>query len=76
MVWIPTDPRIKNLLDRLERDRATETDYDIAKQLSRYKQIRNMRNNEQLYIGMDRKMNKSVIFAKKPIKRKGKGFLL
>jgi hypothetical protein len=76
MVFLPKDDKMKNLMERLYRDHAAETSYEMAKQLSRYKQIREMRRQEHLYIGMDRKMGKSVIYAKKPIQRKGKGFIL
>lgn len=76
MVFYPKDPRIKSVMDRLTIERACETDYQIAKQLSKYKEIREIRRKEEMFIGMDRKMGKSVIFAKKPIKKKGNGFLL
>lgn len=72
----PKDERITKLLERLVKDRATETSYELAKQLSRYKEIRNIRSKEKLYIGMDRKMGKSIIYFKKPIKKKGNGFIL
>jgi hypothetical protein len=74
--FFPKDTRIKSVMDRLTIDRACETDYEIAKQLSKYKEIREYRRQENIFIGMDRKMGKSVIFAKKPIKKKGEGFLL
>lgn len=76
MVFFPKDARIKSVMDRLVLDGACETDFEIAKQLSRYKQIRVIRAREELYIGMDRRTGKSVLFAKKPIKKKGNGFLL
>jgi hypothetical protein len=76
MTFFPKDQKIKSVLDRLVQDRACETDFNTAKQLSRYKQIRAIRNKDELYIGMDRKMGKSVLFAKKPIKKKGNGFIL
>lgn len=74
--FFPKDKNIRSLLERLERDGATETSHELAKQLSKYKQIREVRFREEMYIGMDRKMGKSVIFAKKPIKKKGNGFIL
>jgi hypothetical protein len=77
MAFYPKDPRIKSVFDRLTLERACETDYEIAKQLSKYKEIRESRRQENIFIGMDRKMGKSVIFAKKPIKKKGNnGFIL
>lgn len=76
MKFYPKDEDIFNLLKRLEKDRATETSYEIAKKFARYKRIREIRNKQELFIGMDRKMGKSVIFAKKPIKKKGNGFIL
>jgi hypothetical protein len=76
MAFYPKDPRIKSVMDRITLERACETDYEIAKQLSKYKEIREIRRKEELYIGMDRKMGKSIIWAKKPIKKKGNGFLL
>jgi len=76
MAFYPKDPRVKSVMDRLLLERACETDYEIAKQLSKYKEIRESRRQENMFIGMDRKMGKSVIFAKKPIKKKGNGFIL
>lgn len=76
MVFYPKDARVKSVMDRLFLERACETDYQIAKQLSKYKEIRESRRQENIFIGMDRKMKKSVIFAKKPIRKKGDGFLL
>ena len=76
MVFIPKDEKIKNILERLTRGNGTYTDFNTAKQLSRYKQIRRLRERDMLFIGMDRKKNKSVIVAIKPLKKKGKGFLL
>lgn len=75
-VWIPKDKDIVNLLSRLEKDRAAIINFNVAKQFSRYKQIRVARAKDHIYIGMDRRKGKSVIFMKKPIHRKGKGFLL
>jgi hypothetical protein len=76
MVFNPKDNHIKSILERLEKDKATFTDFKSAKQFSRYKNIRDMRKRDEIYIGMDRKKKVSVIFVTRPIKRKGKGFLL
>jgi len=76
MTFFPKDQKIKSVLDRLVQDRACETDFNTAKQRSRYKQIRAIRAKDELYIGMDRKMGKSDLFSKKPIKQKGNGFIL
>ncbi len=72
----PKDPRIRSVFDRLVVDRACETDFEIAKQISRFKQVRETRERQDLYIGMDRRIGKSVLFAKKPIRKKGNGFIL
>lgn len=74
--FFPKEPRIRSVMDRLVIERACETDYEIAKQLSKYKEIRASRFKKDMYIGQDVKMGKSIIFAKKPIKKKGNGFLL
>lgn len=76
MAFNPKDDHIRSIMERLEKDKATFTDYNSAKQLSRCKDIRDMRKRDELYIGMDRRKKVSVIFITKPIKRKGKGFLL
>ena len=75
-VWVPKDKKIFNLLTRVQQNQATVTEYQIAQQLSRYKQIRKLREKDQMYIGMDRRKGKSIIYFKKPLKRKGNGFLL
>ena len=76
MVFVPKDDKIKNLLDRLTKEQGAYTTFDNAKQLSRYKQIRDMRAEDKIFIGMDRKKGVSVIFVKNPIKKKGNGFVL
>ena len=76
MVFIPKDDHIKSIFERLEKDKIALTDFDSAKQLSRYKQIRAMRQRDEILIGMDRKKKISIIYSKRQIRRKGKGFLL
>jgi hypothetical protein len=76
MVFIPRNPKVYNALDRLTINNGTWTDFNTAKELSRYKQIRNIRAKDLIYIGMDRRKNKSVIVVTKTLKKKGKGFLL
>jgi hypothetical protein len=76
MVFFPKDQNIRNILERLEKNNATCTDYNTAKQLSRFKQIRELRRKDTLFIGNDHKKNKSIIMSTKPIRRKGNGFLL
>ena len=74
--FFPKDPKVRSLMERLEKDHVAVTNFDTAKQFSRYKQVRQVRALRQMNIAMDRKMNESVIYSKKPIKRKGNGFLL
>lgn len=76
MAFNPKDSHIRSIMERLEKDKATFTDYNTAKQLSRFGDIRDMRKRDEIYIGMDRRKKVSVIFVTKSIKRKGKGFLL
>jgi hypothetical protein len=76
MAFNPKDNHIRSIMERLEKDNATFTDYNSAKQLSRFSDIRDMRRRDEIYIGMDRRKKVSVIFVTKPIKRKGKGFVL
>lgn len=66
-VWIPKDDEIMKLLSRLEKDRAAIINFNMAKQFSRYKQIRIARAKDNIYIGMDRRKGKSIIFMKKPL---------
>lgn len=73
---IPKDPRIMSILERLERERIAITSNKLAEQFSRYKQVRNLRELKQLNIGNDRRTRESIIFCKKQIRRKGKGFIL
>jgi hypothetical protein len=76
MVFIPKDSQIKSVLDRLSKENGTYTSFDNAKKLSRYRQIRDMRALDQIFIGMDRKKKLSVIYVKKHIKKKGNGYIL
>jgi len=76
MVFCPRDPKMRSVLERLERERIAITSNEAAKQLARYKQIREMRELKQISIGNDRRNNESIIYVKKPIRRKGNGFLL
>jgi len=76
MVFNPKDEQIRNILERLAKDKATCIKYNDAKQLSRYKQIRDMRSEDKIFIGMDRKKKVSIVFTKQPIKKKGNGFIL
>jgi hypothetical protein len=76
MVFFPKDPKIRSLLERLEKDGVAVTNFNTAKQFSRYKQVRQTRALKQMNIGMDRRMNESIIYSKKPIRKKGNGFLL
>ena len=75
-VFFPKDDNLKNMLMRLEKDKAICTSHDNAKRFSKYRPIRDMRHRDELFIGMDRRKKVSVIVAIKPIKRKGNGFLL
>ena len=74
--FIPKDDHIKNLLDRLVHDNGMCTSFDNAKKLSKYKEIRAMRAEDRIFIGMDRKKKVSVIYTPKPIKKKGNGYIL
>ena len=76
MVFNPKDPNIYHILERLEKDKATTINCHDAKQLLNYQQIRNMRKKDELFVGLDRRKNKSIIMITKPIKKKGRGFLL
>ena len=76
MAFLPKDERMQSILARLEKDKIACTDFASAKQFSRYKQIRIMRQRDELLIGNDRKKKITLIYSKKPIRRKGKGFLL
>ena len=76
MIFNPKDKHMENLLERLEKDRAAVINFDSAKQISRYKQIRDMRKRDEIFIGMDRRKKKSIIFTTRAIKRKGNGFIL
>lgn len=74
--FLPKDEKIRSIMERLEKDKIAITNFDTAKQFSRYKQVRQARALKQMNIAMDRKMNESVIYSKKPIKKNGNGFLL
>ena len=76
MAFLPKDEKMQSLLARLEKDKVACTDFNSAKQFSRYKQIRAMRQRDELFIGNDRRKKITIIYSKKPIKHKGKGFLL
>jgi hypothetical protein len=76
MVYITKDPHLHSVLERLSKENTTIVDFNTAKQISRIKQIRVARKNDNIYIGMDRKKRVSIIYTKKPFKQKGKGFLL
>lgn len=75
-IFIPKSENIYKILNELSTKNGTKTSHDNAKQLSRYRQIRELRRNNQMFIGMDRKKRLSVIVVEKPFKKKGKGFLL
>lgn len=73
---IPKNDQIRTLLLRIEKDKVAETSCEIARQLGRYKQIQVLREKQEIFIGHDARMRKSVVYFKKPVKQKGRGFLL
>lgn len=81
MVYITKDKHLNNVFHQLSKNNCSKgattiVNFNTAKQISRIKQIRLLRKNNELYIGMDRKKQVSIIYTKKPFKQKGKGFLL
>lgn len=76
MAFNPKDSHIRSIMERLEKDNATVINCNDSKQLLNYKQIREMRDKNEMFVGLDRRKNRSVIMITKPIKRKGKGFIL
>jgi hypothetical protein len=76
MAFNPKDNHIRSIMERLEKDNSAVINCNDSKQLLNYKQIREMRDKNEMFVGLDRRKNKSVIMITKPIKRKGKGFIL
>ena len=74
MTFFPKDKKIQSILDRLSVEKGTYTDFNTAKQLSRYTYIRNIRKKELMYIGMDRAKGVSVIHVIRLFKKKKNGY--
>jgi len=75
MVFYPKDPRIYNILERLTRENGACTDGNIARKMGKCPQIKAIREKNMMYIGMDRRKNKSLIVVVKQVRKKGKGFI-
>jgi hypothetical protein len=76
MAFNPKDSHIRSIMERLEKDNATVISCKDSKQLLNYKQIRKMREKNEMFVGLDRRKNRSVIIVTKLIKKKGNGFIL
>ena len=67
-MWgIYLDRVLRELLKRVEKDLVAVTSCENAKNFGRLKKIRELREKDLIFIGNDRKKNKSIIY-KKPSK--------
>ena len=74
MFFKPKKPEIENVFERLMRDNAAVIDTRLAMDLGRNKVIRELRRNNNFFIGSDRNKHKSVVYCSFKIKRKGNKF--
>jgi len=73
--FYPKSQEIEKILERLTKNVATYTNHTVARDLCRFKEIRYLREKDQLYVGLDRRKDVSIIFVKKPLTKKGNGFV-
>lgn len=75
--FFPKDKKIMNLMERLEQQGIVVTkDGQLVQQLGRFKYIRHLRDKNTFFIGKDRHKGITIIYSKKPIIKKGNGFIL
>lgn len=75
MKFFPKNKKIYNLCERLEKSPIAEIDSTVAKEFSRYKEMRFLREKDLLFIGKDHRKNMSIIHIKIPVKKIGNGFI-
>ena len=77
MYLTPKSKEVEKAFDRLVKFPAVKVEPRIAMDISRYKKIRYLRSNNNIFIGEDRAKRKSIIFIPPPnklSKNKGKFF--
>ena len=73
-IVIPKNPKIYNVFERLEKNKVALIDSNVARELSKLKPMRFLREKDMLIIGKDHKKDMSVVYIKTPLKKVGKGF--
>jgi len=72
--FYPKNKKIESLFDRLAKNRVAEIDSRTAREVSKFKEMRYLREKKLLRIGKDHRNNLSIIWIKTPLKKKGNGF--
>lgn len=73
--FFPPNQKIQNIMERLNRTTAIKTDSKLAHEFCQYKEIRYLRKKDKVFIGWDKRKNKSVILLDGiKIRKKGKKY--
>ena len=68
MYLTPKSKEVERIFDRLMKFPVVKVDPRIAMDISRYKKIRFLRSNDNIFIGEDRAKHKSIIFIPPSVK--------
>jgi len=68
MYLTPKSKDVEKAFDRLTKFPVVKVEPRVAMDISRYKKIRYLRNNDSIFIGEDRAKRKSIIFIPPPSK--------
>jgi len=61
-LYLKLDKELDKIFKRVMKDNAASIDTNIARNLSKNKKIRYLREKNRMYIGLDRNKKKSVVF--------------
>lgn len=77
LFFISKNPEVNKIMDKLLHNPAIRIDTNMAKIFSRHKKIRILRENNHLFIGLDRPKRVSILY-KPPnvtIEKQGNGYI-